>query len=92
MDPLTAEDTMNTNEETRETIQGRLKVLNKSVVSEQNSVQYYQTLLENTPQDHPESVGERRMYQDLLREEENHVRVIQNMIQHWESQLKNLKE
>jgi len=82
---------MNSNEETRETIQGRLKVLNKSIVSEQNSVQYYQTLLENTPEETPESVGQRRMYQDLLREEENHVRVIQNMIRHWESQLENLK-
>jgi len=88
---LTAEGTMNSNEETRETIQGRLKVLNKSIVSEQNSVQYYQTLLENTPEETPESVGQRRMYQDLLREEENHVRVIQNMIRHWESQLENLK-
>jgi rubrerythrin len=82
---------MNKDEETRVTIQARLKILHKSLVSEENSVQYYQTLLENTPEESEENIGQRRMYEDLQREEKNHVKVIQGMIQHWEDQLKKSK-
>ena len=79
---------MDQGEETKTTIQARLKVLNKSLLSEENSVQYYQTLLENTPRAGEEEIGERRMYEDLREEEKKHVKVIQDMIQNWERELK----
>ena len=79
---------MDTGEETKASIQGRLKILNKSLISEENSVQYYQTLLENTPSDSEEKIGERRMYEDLQTEEKKHVEIIRSMITHWETQLK----
>lgn len=82
---------MDTGEENKTTIQARLKVLNKSLVSEENSVQYYQTLLQNTAPDSDEQIGERRMYEDLQAEEKNHVQVIRDMIQHWENKLKKIK-
>lgn len=80
---------MDKGEENKVTIQARLKVLNKSLVSEENSVQYYQTLLENTAQDSDEKIGERRMYEGLQAEEKKHVQVIRDLIKHWESKLKN---
>ena len=79
---------MEQGEENKTTIQARLKVLNKSLVSEENSVQYYQTLLKNTAPDSDEQIGERRMYEDLQAEEEKHVQTIRDMIQYWESRLK----
>ncbi len=79
---------MDTGEETKATIQARLKTLNKSLVSEENSVQYYQTLLDNTPSDSEEKIGEWRMYEELQTEEKKHVEVIRGMITHWENQLK----
>ena len=82
---------MNKGEENKVTIQARLKILNKSLVSEENSVQYYQTLLDNTSPDSDEKIGERWMYEDLQAEERNHVQVIQNMILHWESELNKIR-
>ena len=79
---------MDKGEENKVTIQARLKVLNKSLVSEENSVQYYQTLLENTAQDSDEKIGERRMYESLRAEEKKHVQVIRDLIKHWENKLK----
>ena len=79
---------MDTGKENKITVQARLKVLNKSLVSEENSVQYYQTLLENTAQDSDEKIGERRMYEALPAEEKKHVQVIRDLIKHWESKLK----
>ena len=79
---------MDTGEETKASIQGRLKILNKSLISEENSVQYYQTLLDNTPPDSEEKIGERRMYEDLQTEEKKHVEIMRGMITHWETQLK----
>jgi rubrerythrin len=81
---------MDKTEENKATIQARLKVLNKSLVSEENSVQYYQTLLENTAPDSDEKIGERRMYEDLQAEENKHVQVIRDMIQLWEGKLNNM--
>jgi len=81
---------MDKGEENKSTIQARLKILNKSLVSEENSVQYYQTLLENTAQDSDENIGEYRMYEDLQGEEKKHVQVILDMIQYWENKLKNI--
>ena len=79
---------MDTGEENKITIQARLRILNKSLVSEENSVQYYQTLLENTAPDSEEKIGERRMYEDLQEEEKKHVQVLRDMIQYWEDKLK----
>ncbi len=79
---------MDKGEENKVTIQARLKVLNKSLVSEENSVQYYQTLLENTATDSDEKIGEHRIYEELQAEEKKHVQVLRDMIQHWEIKLK----
>jgi rubrerythrin len=81
---------MDTEEENKITIQARLRILNKSLLSEENSVQYYQTLLENTASDSEEKIGERRMYEDLQEEERKHVQVLRDMIQYWEDILKNI--
>ena len=81
---------MDQGEENKTTIQARLKILNKSLVSEENSVQYYQTLLKNTPPDSDEKIGERRMYEDLQAEEEKHVQAIRDMIQYWENRMSNI--
>lgn len=80
-----------TSEETVKTIQGRLDVLKKSLVSEENSVQYYQTLLEKTSEDTEEKVGARRMYEDLREEEKGHVQAIQNYITKWEKRLEEIQ-
>ena len=79
---------MNPDEETVRTIQGRLNVLTKGIVSEENSVQYYETLLEKTPQDNEESIGARRMYGELRQEEMKHVEKFKSLIQHWEEKLR----
>ena len=81
---------MDKGEENKITIQARLKILSKSLVSEENSVQYYQTLLENTAPDSDEKIGERRMYEDLQEEERKHVQALRDMIQYWEEKLKNI--
>ncbi len=78
---------MSLNEETVKTIQARLNILKKSLVSEENSVQYYQTLIEKTPQDTEEQIGERRMYEELLNEEKTHVQTFHTLISHWEKRL-----
>ena len=81
---------MDKGEENKITIQARLRILNKSLVTEENSVHYYLTLLENTAPDSEEKIGERRMYEDLQEEERKHVQALQDMIQYWEDKLKNL--
>lgn len=81
---------MDKGEETRKTIEARLKILNRSLVSEENSVQYYQTLLANTGSESEEKIGEQRMYKDLQTEEKKHVNVIRDLITHWENKLKKL--
>ena len=81
---------MDKGKENKATIQARLRVLQKSLVSEENSVQYYQTLLKNTPEDSDEKIGERRMYEDLQAEEKKHVQVIRDLLKHWENELKQL--
>lgn len=83
---------MDSGKETIRTIQARLKVLNKSLISEENSVQYYQTLLEKTPADTEEQIGERRMYEDLHAEETKHVQIIRDLIAYWEKELKALQD
>ena len=82
---------MDQGEENKATVEARLKVLRRSLVSEENSVQYYQTLLKNTPQDTDEKIGERRMYEDLQEEERKHVQVIRDMIKYWENKLDQIK-
>jgi rubrerythrin len=74
-------------EETVKTIQARLDILEKSLVSEENSVQYYQTLIGKTPQDTEENIGACRMYEDLHEEEKKHVKTIQDLLIYWENQL-----
>jgi len=77
-------------EETCETIQGRLNVLAKSLVSERNSVLYYDTLIQKTDDSDSVGKGTRRMYAELRDEEKKHVQTIQSMIEYWEQRLKEL--
>ena len=81
---------MNADNETVKTIQGRLDVLTKGMVSEENSVQYYDTLIEKTPDDTDENRGKRRMYADLKQEELKHVERFRELIAHWEKKLREL--
>ncbi len=78
--------------ETKGTIQGRLDVLRKQLVSEQNSVQYYLTLLEKTNEDSEENIGARRIYQDLHEEEKKHVKFFEEQIKFWEQKLEEASE
>ncbi|KMP12548.1 hypothetical protein UZ36_00315 [Candidatus Nitromaritima sp. SCGC AAA799-C22] len=77
--------------ESAESIQARLDVLSKSLVSEENSVQYYETLLNKTPTDTESDLGTRRMYQELREEELKHVATIQSLIERWEDELKSIQ-
>jgi len=74
-------------EETKETIRARLNILEKSLVSERNSVSYYETLIEKTPGNSEEDIGSKRMYEDLRDEEIQHVAKIESLIQHWKAEL-----
>ncbi len=82
---------MTDQKETIESIQGRLNILNKGLVSEENSVQYYETLLEKTPADSQENIGIRRMYEELKQEETQHVEKFKSLIEHWNERLKILQ-
>jgi len=77
--------------ETVRTIQGRLEILNKGLVSEENSVQYYDTLIEKTPEDSEENIGKRRMYAELKQEELKHVERFKTLIRQWEAKLSELE-
>ncbi|MBT3921472.1 MAG: hypothetical protein HOF21_02750 [Nitrospina sp.] len=81
---------METNKETRATIQSRLDVLRKGIISEENSVNYYQTLIDKTSEDSEANIGMRRMYTDLMSEEKKHVERFQELIAKWEQKLKEL--
>ncbi len=82
---------MDANQETVKSVTGRLNVLRKGLVSEGNSVQYYQTLMEKTPEDSEENIGARRMYEELMHEEEKHVQKFEDLIRRWEEKLKELE-
>ena len=86
------ENIMKPGEETIKTIQGRLEVLEKTLVSEENSVQYYETLLKNTPENTEENIGARKMYADLQNEENGHVKRIKELTNHWEKKLQDLQK
>jgi rubrerythrin len=81
---------MEFDEETIKSVQGRLNILRKGIVSEENSVNYYKTLLEKTPEDSEENIGIRRMYADLMEEEKQHVERFRELISQWENKLKEL--
>ncbi|MBI5426712.1 MAG: hypothetical protein HZA02_00360 [Nitrospinae bacterium] len=83
---------MESAEETSGTVQGRLNVLKKSLVSEENSVQYYKTLIDKTPLDTDENVGAARMYGDLREEEKKHVETLSALIDYWERRARELQD
>lgn len=74
---------METKNETIRTIQGRLKVLNKALVGEENSVQYYETLFNKAPGDTEENMGAMRMFQELREQEKGHVKTMRALIDQW---------
>jgi rubrerythrin len=82
---------METNKETQETIESRLDVLRKGIISEENSVNYYQTLIEKTAEDSDSNIGKRRMYEELMLEEKKHVERFQELIEKWQQALKDLE-
>ena len=82
---------MESNKETHGTVQGRLEVLRKGIVSEENSVNYYQTLIDKTPEDSDVNEGMRRMYYDLMLEEKKHVERFRKLISQWEKKLKDFE-
>lgn len=81
---------MENEKETAGTINARLEILYKGVISEENSVQYYETLIEKSSDDSDEAIGQRRMYADLRQEELKHVEKFKSLIAHWEEQLRKL--
>jgi len=83
---------MENKKETTGTINARLEILYKGVISEENSVQYYEALVEKTSGDSEEDIGRRRMYEELKREERKHVEKFKSLIAHWESELAQLAE
>jgi rubrerythrin len=78
---------MENQKETTGTIKARLEILYKGVISEENSVQYYETLVEKTSGDSEEEIGKRRMYDELRQEELKHVEKFKTLIALWESEL-----
>ena len=82
---------MESNKETHGTVQGRLDVLRKGIVSEENSVNFYQTLIDKTPEDSDVNEGMRRMYYDLMLEEKKHVERFRELISQWEKKLKDFE-
>lgn len=83
---------MESERETSGTIQGRLNVLKKSLVSEENSVQYYKTLIDKISLDTEENIGAARMYGDLCEEEKKHVATIATLIDYWERKALELQD
>ena len=79
---------MEPDKETIETVKARLDVLRKGIVSEENSVNYYKTLIEKTPEDSDANIGIQRMYSDLMLEEKKHVERFRELINEWEQRLK----
>jgi len=79
---------MESDKETRETVQARLDVLRKGIISEENSANYYMTLIDKTPEDSDANIGMRRMYHDLMLEEKTHVERFRELILEWEQKLK----
>ena len=82
---------MENEKETAGIIQGRLEVLYKGVISEENSVQYYESLVKKTSGDSEEEIGKRRMYEDLKQEEMKHVEKFRALIKHWEEKLQQIR-
>ena len=78
---------MENEKETTGTIKARLEILYKGVISEENSVQYYETLVEKTSGNSEEDIGKRRMYDELRQEELKHVERFKSLIAHWENEL-----
>ena len=82
---------MESNKENLGTVQGRLDVLRKGIVSEENSVCYYQALVNKTPEDSDVKKGMRRMNYDLMLEEKKHVTCFRELISKWEQKLKDFE-
>ena len=78
---------MENEKETTGTIKARLEILYKGVISEENSVQYYETLVEKTSGESEKEIGKRRMYDELRQEELKHVEKFKSLIAHWENEL-----
>ncbi len=83
---------MENEKETTAMIKARLEILYKGVISEENSVQYYETLVEKTSGESEEEVGRRRMYEELKSEELKHVEKFKSLISYWENELGQLAE
>ena len=53
---------MEFDKETPETVQARLGVLRKGIISEENSANYYKSIVDKSPEDSDTNIGMKRMY------------------------------
>ena len=79
---------MEFDKETPETVQARFGLLRKGIISEENSANYYKSIVDKSPEDSDTNIGMKRMYQDLLLEEKQHVERFRELILKWENRLK----
>jgi len=82
---------MKQNFETVDTVQGRLEVLNKSLISEENSVQYYETSVRKDTQRLRTKYWETPHIRRTASRGKKHVATIQALLDYWESKLDELK-
>ena len=63
-------------------------MLRKVIISEENSVNYYKSIVDKGPEDSDTNIGMKIMYQGLLLEEKHHVERFRELILKWENLLK----
>ena len=79
---------MEFDKETPETVQAQFGVLRKGIISEKNYANYYKSIVDKSPEDSDTNIGMKRMYEDLLLEEKQHVERFRDLILIWENRLK----
>ena len=79
---------MEFDKETPETVQAHFGVLRKGIISKENYTNYYKSIVDKRPEDSDTNIGMKRIYQDLLLEEKQHVERFSELILKWENRLK----
>ena len=79
---------MEFDKETPETVQAQFGVLRKGIISKENYTNYYKSIVDKRPEDSDTNIGMKRIYQDLLLEEKQHVERFSELILKWENRLK----
>jgi hypothetical protein len=73
-------------------VQGRLDILQKGIVSEENSVIYYKTLGVKIHMDSERNIELCRMYNDLIEEEKQYVKRFRELILQSGKQIEELSD